>query len=211
MPASRQVGLQPHLHRLQALLLEPGDLGGSERQGCEVGERLPAPQRERLAEDVGGLRGFAVRQRLPTAPDELLEARGVKLITLHDEAVPRRRRDQDLGVAERLPQPRDVHCHRLGRSARDVLAPERDRQLVDADRLVRVQQQHSEYRGRLPTDSCDLATLAVDLERPEDPELHVAQDDATGIRATPPASKSSVRGHVEAQGRRGTLSWRLPT
>ena len=67
VPAGREVGLQPHLHRLQALLLEPRDLGGSERLGREVGERRSAPQRERLAQDVRGLRGFAVRQRLPAA------------------------------------------------------------------------------------------------------------------------------------------------
>ena len=156
---------------------------------------------------VGRLLGLRRRQRRPRLLDQPLEALGVELVRAHAQAVARRRRDQDLGVAERLAQPRDVHLHRLHRAGRRVLAPERDRQPLGAHRLVRVQQQHGQHRARLPADSCD--DLPCSLRTSNGPRIRnsiVARDDATGIRATPPASKSSVRGHVEAQGRRGTLS-----
>ena len=49
VPAGREVGVDRHLGRAQPQLLEPADLGGGERLVGDVGQRLAAPQRERLA------------------------------------------------------------------------------------------------------------------------------------------------------------------
>ena len=48
--AEREVGVDTLLERAEPQLLEPRDLGLGERLVGEVGERRPAPQRERLAE-----------------------------------------------------------------------------------------------------------------------------------------------------------------
>jgi hypothetical protein len=89
----RQVGLQPRLQRRQALLLQPRDLGRRERLRREIGKRRPAPQPQRLAQHLGRLRRLAVRQRLPPAANELLEARRVELFGLHVEPVAARCRN----------------------------------------------------------------------------------------------------------------------
>ena len=47
--ARREVGVDRALGRAQPQLLEPADLGGRERLVGDVGERVAAPQRERLA------------------------------------------------------------------------------------------------------------------------------------------------------------------
>ena len=49
MAAGREVGVDRQLGRAQPQLLEAADLGGGERLVGDVGERLAAPQRERLA------------------------------------------------------------------------------------------------------------------------------------------------------------------
>ena len=71
--AERQVGVDPLLERRQPQLLQPRDLGLGERLVGEVGERRPAPQRERLAQ----LRAAAVcgRARRASADSRSKRAR----------------------------------------------------------------------------------------------------------------------------------------
>ena len=47
--AELDLGLEPVLERGQPQLVEPGDLVLEERLEREVGERRPAPERERVA------------------------------------------------------------------------------------------------------------------------------------------------------------------
>ena len=49
VPAELDLGLQPILERGQPELVEPGDLVLEERLEREIGERRPAPERERVA------------------------------------------------------------------------------------------------------------------------------------------------------------------
>ena len=65
--AEREVGLEPRFERGHAELLEPRALGLCERLGGELGQRRPAPERQRLAEPVGRLAGRALRPA-PRAP-----------------------------------------------------------------------------------------------------------------------------------------------
>ena len=48
--AERQVGVDPILERREPQLLEPSDLAVRERLAAKLGERLPVPERERVAQ-----------------------------------------------------------------------------------------------------------------------------------------------------------------
>ena len=52
--AERELGFEPSLERVQTKVLEMGAFRLCERLGCELGERRPAPERQRLAEPVFG-------------------------------------------------------------------------------------------------------------------------------------------------------------
>ena len=97
--AGLEVGVDRHLGRAQPQLLEAADLGGGERLVRDVGERVAAPQRQRLA-----------RARLL---EQALEADRVDG-SLRQLAARSRGRGWRSGVAvEHPPQMRDVELHHL--------------------------------------------------------------------------------------------------
>ncbi len=114
--AQREVGLDAQLDRGEPLLLQAGDLVARERLELKLAERRPAPQRQRLAQDVRGMVGAAGAQRGAPFLDQAREALGVQLAGADRQAVARRRRGEDVVVAERLAQPRDVDLHGLHRA-----------------------------------------------------------------------------------------------
>ena len=79
VPARGKVGLEAHLERDEAALLQARGLAGHERLVREVGEGRTAPQRERLAQRRRGVLRTARGERVAAVLDELLEARGVEL------------------------------------------------------------------------------------------------------------------------------------
>ena len=97
MAPGGEVGLDAHLERRQALLLQARDLGRRERRRGELGQRRPAPQRQRLAQLRGGVSPRASRERLAAVGDQALEALGVELTGPHAQAVAGRRGDQPSG------------------------------------------------------------------------------------------------------------------
>ncbi len=113
MAARRQVAVDRTLGRGQVQLLEAADLVGRERLPCDVGERCPAPQRERLARQVvGEERREAQRIDVPIAEAQLVAAPAGD--DLRAVAAGR----------QRLANLRDVELHHLGRRGRRILAPE---------------------------------------------------------------------------------------
>ena len=164
MPPEREVRLDAVLQRREAQLLESPDLVLRERLVGEVGERRPAPERQRLLEPRrGGGRLF-----VPRLFDECLEARRVERIDA--QRVPRRLREQR-AVPEHPPQPGDVALHVLRRRRRRDLAPELVHEPVDRDDLAAAQEQDSEQRPRLAGRKLERPVVAGDLERAQDPEL----------------------------------------
>ena len=170
----------------QAKLLEPSDLGLGEVLEREVGERLAPPQRERL--------------RMPILREQLAEAVQVQLAGAHAQDVTRGPRLQPAGP-EQPAQPGHVAVQLgHGRGGRR-LAPQRVKEPVLRDDLVRVQQQVAEQRALATALDRKRAAILHHLQRPQDPELDVAllgRDDATGPAAAPIAeslaARSSVRG-----------------
>ncbi len=108
-----------HLQLVDADQLGPGDPGG----GGHVGQGGSAPQRQRLAQQVGGPHRVAARQRPPRLPVEVMEA--VQVEPLRDH----------------LAQRRHVVLQRLPDGRRRLLAPDGLDQLVGGHHLVGVQQQ----------------------------------------------------------------------
>jgi hypothetical protein len=149
VPAGGQVGLHTRLERDDPLLLEPHDLGLSERFELQFGQGRAAPECERLTQNVRGPLGLSLVQRAAAVLDEARETLGVEILRSHPQAVTRRRRDESIGVSERFAQSRDVDLHRLHRACRCLLAPQRERQPLDMHRLVGMQEQHGQYSARL--------------------------------------------------------------
>ena len=179
VPAGGDVGLDAARERGDPRLLEAAHLAGCERLVRQVAERRAAPQAERLAQQLRrGLRP-AGRQLAPAARDELVEALHVALAGADAEPVPGRGPRHRVAVAERLAQPRDVDLHGLDRPGRRVRAPQRERQPLGADRLVRIQEKDGEDRSRLGSTERDRAVGAADLQRSQDVELHRPRRNAT--------------------------------
>ena len=90
MVAGTQGGLQADLLGVEAQLVEPAGFDPAGVPVLELAQRRPAPQRQRLAADVGGAVVLAQRQQLHAAPGHPLEAVGVDLVRRRRQAVARR-------------------------------------------------------------------------------------------------------------------------
>ena len=182
MAPEREVGVDPLLERGQTAFLKALDVAAGELVVGEVGERGPAPQRERLAQ----LPRRLARRGGARLLHELLEAVRVELARGDAQHVATGARQQHI-LAERLAQLRDVALQRLGGGLRPLLAPELVDQALAPDELVRVQQQDRQQLA-LPAAADDKRSIAVsDLQRAEDPEVHFAPwgDATTPLGACP--------------------------
>ena len=93
--AEGEVGLDPILDRDQPRLLEPGDLVLGERLIGEVGERRPAPERERLIEARRRSVGVAAVERLAALGGEPGETLRVDVVGARlEDVAPAPRRDK---------------------------------------------------------------------------------------------------------------------
>ena len=129
----------------------------------QLRQRRAAPQVQRLAQYGGGDFRLPLSQRVLAAGDEGVEALGVEFACEDAKAVPGRGGGDDVAAPERLAQARDVHLDGLGRAPGRVLAPQREREPLGADRLVGMQQQHGEHRAWFDPAKCQDAVLAGDL------------------------------------------------
>ena len=150
--SKRKVGLDPLLEHNEAALLEARDLGAGEVVVGEVGQRGPAPQRERLAQLLCRFPGLYVACLL----DQLLEPLHIELAGGDLQDVAARPREHHL-VPERLAQLRDVALQRLAGGLRAIIAPEVVNQPIARDELVRPQRKDREQLA---------LSAAADDERP---------------------------------------------
>ena len=175
VPAERQLRLDPLLDGLDAQLLEPGALGGGERIVCELGQRGPAPELERLAERRRGGGGVAVGEQPAPVPEQPLEPQRVDLAGVDLEHVagwPRRQRGRAPGRRERLAQLRDPYAQRRASARRWLAAPDLVEQAVLGDDLAGAEQQAGEQRALARPTERQPASPVVDLERSEYAEVH---------------------------------------
>jgi len=116
--------------------------------------------------------GLAVRKGASAVLEEPFELCGVKLVGANPQAVARRRRLDEPGVTERLAQTPDVDVHGLRRTARSLLAPQRERETLRAHRLIGMQQQHRQHATRLDAAQRHRTLRATNLKRAEDEKPH---------------------------------------
>ena len=127
--AEREVGIDPQLERGEARSLEALGLRLRENVVGELGERLAAPEAERLAEQParpGGIGAFRLG-------DQPLEAEQVELVGVDPDEVAGLLRDDRRAVPEHLPQLGDVELERVRRGRRRIVRPQRVDQAVDRD------------------------------------------------------------------------------
>ena len=132
VPSERQLGVDALLERGQPQLLDPRDLGASEALELHVGERRPAPERERLAQGGRAL-GRVERAGRVERP---LEAQRVDAFGIDVQPVARRAR-LDRFAADDVAQVRDAVLKRRIDALRRSRAPDLVDQPVGRDDLVR--------------------------------------------------------------------------
>jgi hypothetical protein len=126
------------------------------------------------------------RERTPALVDELLEAVGIELPRLDPKHITGGTRDENaLGLvppaptSQSLAKLRDVDLDDLRGRRRRTVAPELVDQAIGGDDLVAVKEQNGEHRALLRSAEGDLTSLRADLERPEDPKLHLSSASVT--------------------------------
>jgi hypothetical protein len=136
--AEGEVGVDAGLERREPQLVQARDLGLQRLLGRQVGERRAAPQRERGAQERGGVLDAAGRRGRAGVGDALLEALEVELARgdAQEVAGAARLEDAARGGLEQLAQRDDVHLQRLERTVGRGLAPQRVDQPVAGDNLV---------------------------------------------------------------------------
>jgi hypothetical protein len=138
---------------------------------CELGERLSAPQAERLGEEAAGARCV----RALGLGDQPLEANEVERVGVELDQVSRLpRRDHGTAV-EVLAQLRHVKLQRVRGSGRRLRRPERRREAIERHNPVRRQEKDREERALLGPAERDGTAVIDDLERSQDPELQLAR------------------------------------
>ena len=141
--SEREVGLDAAFERKEAELLHARDLDPEQVVVGEVGECRTTPEREGVAEPLGGLRGPAVRERAGAVGNESLEASEVDPFWLNHELVPSDARRND-STTECLSQVGDVAMDDVPRRGRRITVPNHVRESLGGDDLVRPREQHRE-------------------------------------------------------------------
>ena len=146
--AERELGFEPPLERVQTKVLETGAFRPCERLGCELGQRRPAPERQRLAEPVFRPPGLARVERLPRLRQGGDEAIEIELLRVENEGVAGRARLQG-PRGQQLAQVRDVDLHHLLGRFGHVGPPEVVDDPLERERAVGMEEQQGQERPLL--------------------------------------------------------------
>jgi hypothetical protein len=148
MAAAGKQSVDPRLECAQLLLLKSGTLGAHEPPSLDVGQRLTAPQAERLVERFERRTGISAHQRVAAGGDEPLEARDVELVIMNAQDIARRTGLQSLLLArgtKRSAQLRQANLKVGGGAVRCEVGPQLIGQRVRSDEPVRAQQQQRQH------------------------------------------------------------------
>jgi hypothetical protein len=201
--AEREVGLEPLLAEVETELLEPRDLLLRESLVGHVGERRATPEGQRRRQRLGRLDGLTPGELPPRIGQEPLAAVGVELALVHLEDVAAATGLQALLRRERPPQPRDVCLQRLPGGRRRPPAVKILDQPVGGDDVPALKQQDRE-QGSLPRAAeLERTSVVVDLERPQDPEVHCRAATGCNRPATVLQPERPIVRPVDRTGRSG--------
>ena len=153
VPAGLEVGVDRHLGGAQPQVLEPADLRGGERLVGDVGERVAAPQRERLAR--------------ATLLHQVLEADRVDVVVGQLQLVAAAAGHDSNAVAVEQPaQVRHVELQHLRRARRRLLPPQALDEAIGRHRPARLEREHREHRPLLARAQLDRPVSELHLGRP---------------------------------------------
>ena len=179
--AAGELCLDPAFQRMQSHLVEPERLRHEHAALCNLGERRPAPERERLAKGHRRLLRPSVLERFGPAHRQLLEAIHIAGAALDAEHV---------GIASRLDrvppestaQVGDVALHDISRGGRRGLAPDLVDQAAHRDRPIRADHEDGEHRATARAAEGDDTVALAHLQRPENPVVVHAASAASVLR-----------------------------
>jgi hypothetical protein len=164
--AGGKVFLDRQLGGARAELLQAPDLGRCERLVSDIGERLTAPQRQRLAR--------------PRALDQTLNAKHVDLAVEQSQLVASVAGDDLRAVAvEQLAQLRDVELDQLGGTGRRSLAPQTLDQAVGRHCAPDLEREHREDRALLARSDRNRPVVEAHLDRPKQEQIHAERRSRT--------------------------------
>ncbi|MBM7773407.1 hypothetical protein JOD54_003611 [Actinokineospora baliensis] len=148
VPTQTQLGVPQVFHRREPQLVQGVDLAAAPALQRGVGEGVPAPQRQRLAQQRRGGLGAVPTQVLAGRADQPLEAQRVDHLGFDFEQVaglPGAQDGREAAGGERLPDPGDVAVQGLDRGARRVLPPQHVDQPGSGQHGPGVQGQHAQH------------------------------------------------------------------
>jgi hypothetical protein len=164
-----EAGAELLLERGQPEFLEAGDLPGERLGICQVAQRRPAPQLERLADPRGGFP--RLNGKLPACPtQQLFKPERVELVCLGVQDVPRGPPLDPVG-AERASQMRNVALDRVPGCRRRIVAPNPLEEVLHRHDAVRREKQVCEHQALTGSAKRHRASVGGDLQRPEESEL----------------------------------------
>ncbi len=153
VPTAGKIGLDRRLGRTGAQLLQPADLRAGERLVGDIGERVAAPQRERLA-------GTPLR-------DQALEPERIDVAPVEPQLVPAAaRHDQRAVAGERTAQVGDVGLHHLRRARRRGVTPQTLGEALGPDGVLGLEREHGEDGTLLAGAEGDRVPVQAHLRRP---------------------------------------------
>ena len=176
-PAAGEVRLDAQLGRVEPELGRPLGGGDERRRHRDIGQQRPAPQPERLAEQLGRAVLAPGRQLRPALADERLEHLNVNVVRRHPQQVAGRPADEDpsLGVADDLlAQPVHVDADHVVGRARRAFAPQLEDQALGRHELAGPHQQAGQQQPPLGGADRRPAVWALHLEVPQDAKAHQA-------------------------------------
>jgi hypothetical protein len=176
-----QIQVDAPLQAGQVSLLQPRGLRMFQPVRSHPLERGAPPQPQRrdqpvaLGRPVGRGRGQV---------QEAVEAQRVHLVRLDRQRVPAAAGGDQLG-AEQATEASHIALHVCPGVDRQVLAPYRGRQPIHRHRLARRQRQHRQQRRQPAGRQLDRTAGHRDLQRPQQPDLHVRPGHAAIVRVSP--------------------------
>ena len=177
VPAAGELGGDAELDGVQAQLGEPVRLGFDQRGGGDIGQRLTAPEAERLGEGLRRALRIASGKGAPAVPYHRLEQLGVGIGWRQLELVAGGPGDQQaaVGLAEEPAQPQHVDADQVGRRLGRRVPPHLADKEVGRHNLPSVDQQGCQDRTPLRGSDPLPVFSGPDLKRSEQPEPHHSQ------------------------------------
>ena len=172
--AEHQLRLHPFLPCREAELLQPGRLGHGERLVGEVGQRRAPPQGQGLGQAGRGHLGPSVGGGPPALVHQPLEPGGVEVVgtdVQHVAGLPALEQWVAAG-GQHLPQPGDLDLDRPGGVGRRLAMPQVVDDAVGRHQPAGVDEQQRQQGPLLRPPEVERTSLVLDLDGPEDAELH---------------------------------------